>query len=427
MLIFTWISTVCVLGITPLTVFAQESLESEPFAFHAEPSPDLSSALADPFTYQGEPIVFNGFRLWPNLTLEQRYTDNLLATENNTQSDFITVLKPELEIWKSLGRHDFSLLMNSEILQHWDRSQDNVENYNVAFNADLEARQGLNIPIKLLYRDGHLRRAYQRRSNADQIVKTPLNVKRWRAESGFIYKPNRLMLSLLGDYSQVRLGNEELINGGFLIRDNRDVNITQATGKVSYDLKTGLSPFVQTSYTKENYINETPGAVSRNNDSLRILAGADFNFKGLIAGFIGAGIDRRSYDDATVGNTGDVLLDAEIYWDPIPKTRLRFDARRETTEDNLLIQQLTETAFGLGIDHELRQNLFARLAAHYGYDEFMDTNRQDKTLDSHFELLKIIGPHLQLGAGYQYLTKDSSVPGLDMDQSVVFLRIKTAL
>ena len=408
-------------------VQAQEIFESEPFGFRTEPSPDLSSEIVDPFSYQGEPILYKSFRIWPNLTLQQEYTDNILAVDDNTKSDFVSVIKPEIEIWNEVGRHDFSLRLNSEIRRHWDRQEDDVENYSLALNGNLEAKRELNIPIKITYRDAHLTRIDQRRSNATQIVETPLNVRFFEAETGVVYKPNRMELMLLGKYEQIRLGNGKLISGGQLIRENRNVNITEINAEAAYDIANGISPFIRATYSHEDYINENAGAISRNNNLSAILTGAKLSYKGLLTGFMGAGLESRSYDDAAVKTTTDFSFAGNLEWQPTAKTKLQLTASRATSEDNILISGVTETLFGVGVRHEIMRDIFGRAHLQFENSVFDELNRTDKITNVEFEILKVVNPRLQVGAEYSFTTRDSSLPGLDLDNNVIMLRLKSAL
>lgn len=419
----------CTATATPLSsALSQEKYEVEPFAFRAETVRDIGNKFViDPLDYRGEPITAGSFRVTPNLEFEQEYTQNVLAVSENAESDLISVITPSIEVKKNFGRHLFTINAESEVRRHWDRTDDNVENHAITLNGNLEAKKTLNIPINLSYRDAHVARINQKRASASQIVETPLNVKILGAESGIEYKPNRFALKLLGKYEQVRLTNEDLISGGTLIRDTRDVDVTKTSAEISYDLKNGFTPFVRATYSDDNYVNEATGAISRSNDALQILSGADFNYKGLFKGFFGIGLQNRTYDDGRVDNTTDFTLDANIIWEPIAKTRFMLDAGRETYEDNFLTAALKETNFEVNWDQELQHDLFGRLGLRYEHVDFNDLDRTDIRLDASAEILKIINPRLQIGGAYYYTTRDSSIPDLDLKNNAFVLRLKTAL
>ena len=406
---------------------AQNIEKTESFAFKAPSTFGSGDANVNPFAYRGEPLSFHSFLLFPNLTLEQAYNDNVLGTENNEKSDFVTVIKPEIIIAKDIGRHEFTARFASEIRRHFDVEDENVENYNAELKGNIEIKRGLDIPLEISYRNGHLNRIDQRRASVNELTVKPLKNKALELESGIIFKPNRLILSLLGNYREGRLENEELFNGTTLNRDNRNVNIQRAKAQIAYEYRNGFTPFAEVTFAHEDYINEASDAVSRNNDLLRILGGTSFDYKGLVTGFLGIGYEQRNFDDALVKDTNALSLDGSITWEPTAKTKFLFDIARQTFEDNLIVAGLTETTAGIEIRHEFKKDLFGRMHLSYELDDFEDIAREDETYDSEFELLYIIGPHLQLGAGYNYITRESSAAGLGLDNSIVFIRARAAL
>jgi len=411
---------------TSLTAYAQVDPKAQSFDFRARSSSGFNDITVDPFMYRGEPVKFKTFLLFPNLTLEQAYNDNVLATETQEKSDFVTALKPELLILKKWGRHQFLAALNAEIFHHWDLKNENVENYSATIDVDLEAKQGLNIPVRLSYHDGSLQRRNQRRASVSELTEKPLGVKSLEAETGFIYKPNRLMLSMLGSYRQARLENARIVSGGQLVRDNGDVDRMRIKARASYDAQTGWAPFLETTFAQEEYINQAPGSLNRNNDLLRVLTGTSFDFKGLLYGFVGAGWENRSYDSGAIDDAGGLSVEAMATWEPSTKSRIIFDVSRKTSEDNEIVAALTKTYAGVEFRHELQRSLFLKTSVSHEREEFESTSREDDTIDAGVGINYIIGPHLQLSAEYDYVTRDSTVNGLSMENSIVFLRAKTA-
>lgn len=404
---------------------ATENPKAQLYGLRASAS-DLPDITADPFTYRGKPLKFKSFLAWPNLTFEQGYNDNVLATHRHEQGDFFTTLKPELLVIKNWSRHQLSARFNAEIIRFWDLKDENVENYSTTIQADLEARRGLNMPVQLSYRDTRLKRRNQRRANVAELTTEPLRVKSFEAGTGIIYKPNRLSLSLLGNYRQARLENAELINGAQLMRDNGDSNTVQGKVKILYEVETGWKPFLETTFAQEDFVNETLASMSRNNDLFRVLAGASFDFKGLLYGSFGLGWENRSYEESTINDASEISLEATTTWEPTAKSLLTLDLFRQTSEDNELSLALTRTYAGLELSHELQRNLFLKTSIAYETEEFDDVMREDKLIDAGIGLHYIIGPHIQLSADYDYFTRESNLAGLSLDNSVVYLRARAA-
>ncbi len=401
-------------------------MTAEPFGFRAQKPNGYGEDNVDPFKYRGNPIKFSSFLIWPNLTLQQEYNDNVFATQAAHKSDFTTVLKPSLIIKKEMERHEFILSLDAELRRYWDLNNENVENYSTLFEANIEPSHTTHIPLLLSFRDGHIKRNGQRRTSINDLSVTPLRVRSYEFETGVVHKPNRLGLSLLGNFRRAELENNRLFTGQALIRDNRDINTIKATGRISYELPTNWEPYAELTLADDNFTNEAPAAITRNNNLVRLLLGTLFNYKGLVYGFVGAGWEKRTYDSNAIQSAKGLSLDSKITWEPQAKTTVIFDLSRQTFEDNEIIAGITETITGLELRHELQHDLFIKLMGSYENEDFSNSTRKDDTLNTGVGIHYISGPHLQIGAEYNYTQRNSTIPGLDLDNNIFMLRAKAA-
>ena len=427
--LFLNISAFWVIGLNVISssVMAQEKSTAEPFMLRTETKGEYSSLLADPFKYKGDPIIWKSLRIWPNLTVGQEFSDNILMTESDQIDDFATVVHASFDVWTSFRRHNFKAALEAERRQYWDLKDESVNNYTMRLEGDFEAKRGFNIPIQLLYRDSHIKRKDQRRSSVNEITQKPLNVKSLQTRGGFVYKPNRLALSLLGDYKQIRLENGTLLNNSLLRRDTRDVNIPQFILRSEYEGSGIFQPFVEIRYSQENYINEAVGSASRDNNLLRYSAGTNFNHHNIFSGFIGLGWESRRYDDSAVDDVEGVFFDSTLIWSPSEKNSIEVGLTQETTEDNQILAGFEKKVGKIFFSHELKSNLFSRFGITYEKDNFDEINREDENLELSSNILYIVGPSLQMSANYQYTSKDSSIAGLGADNNTFLLKAKLSM
>lgn len=412
------------------TQTAQAQLENSrftPFGFKVPAHKFDLDSNSDPFDYKGEPVAVGGFEVLPNITIQQEYNDNIFATEENTQSDFITVIKPSIAVHKKYRRHQFLATADVEMRRYWDIPDENVENYKLGVSANLEAKQNINIPLSLTYEDKNLARQAQSRRSVADLTKEPLTVKSIEAEAGIIYKPNRFSLALIGQYKETDFKDGVLRNGNIIDRDQGDVEVLSSTIRASYDMRTNWTPYFEATFSNEDYTNESVNtAASRDNSLFRLLAGTSFNYKGIVYGFLGWGVDNRRYRSEQVSDATALSLDSKISWELSPKSKFTFEISRETKEDNVIIAGLTQTASGLEYQHELRENTFLRLMGIYNVEDFDDSLRADTTIETGLGIHHIISPRLQIGTDYQYVTRDSTISGLNMDNNILMLRAHTA-
>ncbi len=424
---------ICLVGslmlITISSVNAQTTDSVEPYSFRTQTTSQLSGQWADPFIYKGEPRTFKSFQLLPSVTLEQKYTDNVLVIDDsqNPESDFITVLSPAIEIIKNVRRHKFSLDLQSDIYRHWDVTSENIENYSAIFEGEIEALRKLHFPFQISYLDTHFARINERRADATQVTTKPLNTKLLQASVGAIYKPNRLQYNIGAEYEKRRLENARFTNGSELIRDDRNVNNLGLNAEVSYHLKNDFLPFLKFGFERQDYINEGSNPITRNNNLLHAQSGFKFNYKGIVQGALGIGLETRSYQDSAIADVTDYSFDAALQWEPNAKSRFNLATKRQTLEDNELVSGLTRTYVEAQAQHEFRHDVFGKATLNYSFDDFEEIDRRDTRFDGRLELIKILNPRLQIGAEYHYIDRNSDVPSINMNNNILMLRLKTNL
>src|SRR5579885_3329049 len=82
--------------------------------------------------YDALGIRLEEFFLYPRLELDESYNDNIFATSSGAKSDFITDLKPRLDLVSNFGRHAFNLSAGADIGWYATHS---TENYQDAFTS----------------------------------------------------------------------------------------------------------------------------------------------------------------------------------------------------------------------------------------------------------------------------------------------------
>jgi hypothetical protein len=411
-----------------LPAAAQDDSRADRFGF----DDGTGAAPIDPFLYDGQPVEAGGFRLWPNLTFEQAYTDNVLAGENNRQSDFVSILRPHLRLEKAFGRHHTGLEVQGEARRFWQHGHENEINAGATLRALVEARRSLRFPLRVDYVTDHADRKTQRQPLQADLTREPLEHHKGSFGAGVVYQPGRLALSLLGGYEEQRFEDGVLAGGGPAVRRDGDFNAAQAEIKISYETGTGWQPYVAALYRRQDYLRRAYtgtgfSGMSRNHDMARLRAGLSFDYKGLLYGFFETGHESRDYEDPAAQNTAGLSLAGHITWEPAQTLRLSLGLAHDTEEDSIARAAIEKTSGDLRLDYEIRHNIFARLQGGYESEEFIGIARHDDTVSGGLELRAILSPRLQLGAGYLYESRDSSATGASYGENVLMLRLTGAL
>ena len=379
----------------------------------------------DPFNRLYEPIHAGSFMLYPLLELQSRYSDNVFANDTREEADVITSVKPQLVLQKNRGRHFFELQASAEAQKAAAEDSEDVENYQAAFRANLEARHDLSIPLSLNYKIDHADRGKIR---TGEISKTPLRSKTASASGGIVYKPGRLSLSLIGRAASLRLDdNINSLDNALINRKDADRDTYDLSLKTAYQFHPNWTPFLQALYQREDFMRLNASGSDQDKTLLRGLFGVGFDYKGLITGRIGAGLDHRDFEQDTTDDSTDLALDASVTANISHRTSLSADLSRFSVTDNDIVSGLTSSSLGLELKHELSSDLFLIGRGAYTFDEFEGSSREDKAYEGGLSLQYISSPSLRAALEYEHQSRDSTDTGIDFARNVFILRLLGSL
>ncbi len=423
--------TLLILISTVHTSYAQESAAIEGFGFRDNSVNKPLGLRLDPFDYRGLPKNIRGMDVNASLRTTIETTDNIRSQENG-ESDIITIFNPIITLQKKIGRHFFGGGAQAEIKRHFDNDDEDVENTNFYANAELEATKSLKFPLFIGFSNLSLPRENIRVSDPSAVTETPVELQSLDASVGFSYKPNRFSIDTTLGFRQIRFDNNRFINGAAAIQEDRDHDLYSLQTDFSYDFTTSLKPRLSILYEDQDYARNTFTAGGfngddRSNQALTILAGGRWNYKNLIIGDIGIGSITRQYEDSDIDDTTDLSFQAEVIWEPSQKAHVEFNAGRTAVEDNLIIAGLDRTNVGAALDYELKRNMFIRGFFDFMNEDFTETNRTDKTYNTGIGLQYILSPHIQFGAGYEYKERSSPIDASNFEDNRFRLSLTGAL
>ena len=410
------------LFLSPISAAAQDRLISSPVGQRA-----IDTTARDDFGQY--PIHAGSFFISPSLTLEQQYDTNVFASQTDEQTDFVTLIRPSLQIQKQIRDQEFGLSLSSDIQRFFDETAENIENYRAEFRSRLIATRKLALPLGLSYRVNHRQRRQERSLEQSDA---PLRYKDFRAEAGVEYTPNRLTLGLYGSYSNSRNDNGQTGNGAILVREDGDFDRYAAEARILYNTQTNWSPYAQLLVSQNDFKNRDFDGVgfnglARDNFLIRARAGVNFDYKGLVIGTLALGQESRRYSDRNVSDINAFSAEANVEWKPREGTSLVFNLTRETDEDNEVNNGITETNASLALDYELLKDLFLTSSFEYENSEFETGNRTDDDYSLSLGVEYIINPRLSISGEVIQNKRESSNEGADFDQTVFLTRLTGSL
>ncbi|MGH1398681.1 MAG: outer membrane beta-barrel protein [Alphaproteobacteria bacterium] len=367
----------------------------------------------------GPPIMINGFALSPSLGLRTRYVSNIFASEAGEEGDFIASIEPAVTVQKQVRDHQFNLSAYSNIERYKNNKSENIENYGASFYGILTGAAHLQLPFSFAYKTDHQQR---NRERTGRVSKSPIQFASYKAELGGYYNPNRLHLHNRVFYEGRRYDNGQTVDGAALLREDSDTDSYGATITAAYETRRPLMPLLRLSYKRNEYIRS-----DRDNAEFSGLLGVRYEVSKLLGTRLAIGRQHINYDSASIDDITNSAISGNITWSPKERTAIDLSVERASEEDNIINQGVVNSVISLNIDHELKQDLFLNIGLGGEEDDFQNSSRKDRYYDTSIGLKYLISPRFELEGEYQYRTRDSNAQGLDYDQNIFMLYLKSNL
>ena len=147
---------------------------------------------------------------------------------------------------------------------------------------------------------------------------------------------NRLQVSGGATVDRVAYQNSLLTDGTVSSNDDRNFNQFGGVGRVSYDLKPGLKPFIEGEVdTRVHDQRLDRNGYLRNSDGGFVKAGTQFEFSRLLIGEAAIGWAARTYEDPRLLPLQGLLTSASLIWSATPLTTAKFFATTSIDETTL--------------------------------------------------------------------------------------------
>lgn len=413
-------------GVGGQIAFAQAQENRPPFV-------DLNSRL--PQELQAQPFTYKGFKYLPQLTLTGTYDSNIFISSQDEVSDYSLTTSPEVTIAKEYDRFTGSMKLKSNIERFASENSENTNTYSAEFQGDFYANSRWAIPFDASYYDSILDRSSPVGNLSTS--RKPLEFSTWNASTGIVRKFNRLSLSLLGNYSEISYkdGISVQNNTPVVLSDNDRSTMGLNLGFV-YELpREGSSEGVPEHYIFGNviaghqdfkrlsYSNGTFSGVNKDRDTLSAMIGFKTGYKGILNAQIGAGILNQYFEDPTLDDTSTFDLLANIDFALTKKMTLNFLASRDISQDNDIVQGIVMTKYNLGLDYEIKHNIYSSLLLGYTTSEFETITREDEDYSVGLELNYVLNPKFSAKASVSHIFRDSTQIMRDYDRNILMLSL----
>ena len=373
-------------------------------------------AQDDPFEPLG--IRAGAFLIYPSLEAAGTYDDNIFATKNNTEDDFIFTLRPELRAQSQWSVHSLAATAFSEFGFFADENDSNYEDFGGALDGRVDITREAATFGRLSFARLHEDRDSADDGGQDDVTQfwvTEARLRHRQSFARFFVQPTafarRRAFENAGDISNADR-DRSTFGGGLRV----GVNATPAINVFAE----GNADVVR--YDDAGDINDNNGYDAR--------VGVEVDVTRLVFGEASIGYAFRQNDEFE--NEGGLAGDIGITWTPTPLTTVNFTGRAGFDETTVTFEGDRSsgnlaTGIGVRVDHELRRNIRLNASAAYDRDDFQGTSRTDDTFRLGAGVAYLLNRNLSVEASYRFDTRNSDANNEEFDRNIFRIGVTARL
>jgi hypothetical protein len=383
-----------------------------------EPDPNVPVTARPRPDYDPLGIRAGGFLIYPSTSVSGSYNDNILATNDDEQDDFIFVMSPQIAVRSNFPRHSLNFTVQSDVGRYVDHTDEDFWDFGGAIAGRLDITRNNRLTAAVSAGREHEARDDPDDPGAD-VSREPVKYYAYNGALGFEQDFNRFNVGLLGTFDRNDYDEQDANE------DLRDRNLYGGRLRTGYFISPRINAFLQGTFEREQ--RDASNASQRDNNVYGAGVGTAIDFTGLLFGEANVGWATQEFDDSQFDGSSGFTYGVNLTWNPTQLTSLRLDGVGGYEPSDVGASNLTHQ-IGLRVDHELLRNVLIGGEVSYTRDDFQDSGgRVDNRYDVGPDITYLINRHFSVGAGYVFTKQDSDDNQEEFTRNVVTLRLTAQL
>lgn len=354
------------------------------------------------------------------ISISEIYDDNIFATRNNKESDFITLISPYLSAENSGEDATFRLDAGASIARFESNETEDYQDY--WGGMELRSKAGSALEV---FGGGRISRLHEDRSSPEDILgPEPTEYDDGEAFLGLQFDAGRTIMRIGGTFERLDYHDDALpFTPGN--HDDRDRNLWSVGARAGYALGPGRQIFVQGASDSRRYDEYLDDNLQhRDSDGYNAAVGLAFRSGTTLSGEVLAGYLSQDYDDPVLKDVSSFDIGALINWRASPSTVVEGSLDRTVEETTLLdASGYLYTSGGGRVSHRARRDLILGADATVSRRDYQGIDRYDDIIEAGLAANWYFRPNVFLGMDYRFTEQNSSLSAYDYDENRIFLRL----
>jgi hypothetical protein len=379
--------------------------------------------LGSPYEPLG--IRAGAFRIFPRTDASLNYDDNIFATKNDTDSDFIAVVGPSVGVQSDFSRHAVGFEVFSRVGRYFEHTKEDYWDFGLNGDGRLDITRDNNLQGSFTVARLHDTRDDPENDATVAESRRPVRFMNYDANLAYNHLFNRVTFRLTGVFDR----NDYRQGAGTANQNDRDRNIYTGLLRVGYNVSPRINTFVEGLYTvQKRDVSRDEDGFDRDSNGWGARGGVNVNFTDLLLGEAFAGFREQYFSDSAFDTENGLNYGIGITWLPTQLTTVNLtgasDFQPTTNED---ASANFQTTVGLRVDHELLRNVLIGVEGGYVRDDFENTNVTDDRFDAGADITYLINRHFSVGAAYGFSTRHSDDEENEFDRNLFTLTLRAQL
>jgi hypothetical protein len=372
------------------------------------------------------------FRLFPSITVDETFDDNIFRTSANRSSDWLTTVQPSLAVRSQWSRHSLEAEVEATRSVHKRfASEDDRE-----LVAALRGRLDVTTRSQL---DGELGYSFTQPQRGEITTTSAAdsgNVIAKTASGSFQQRFNRLVARITGTVGQSDQGvaaalvtDPAICNVAVPPADCATVQQTYADARgafrLGYEIADGVEVFAEIDGNTRFYSDDEITTAQRSSRGRSAKIGFSVDTSPILKSALALGYTQQTPNDDSLTTLQGAIVEADITWVPTALTTVTLTSRNgiSTTALDGSIGALENTG-KIAIRHEFRR-YFALLAGfEYSLSSYAGIDLKETEFTSKLGLEYAINRRWALLADYTHIDFNSSLADRDYSDNTVRLGLK---
>jgi len=394
-----------------MMVAAQEPKRSETVTERSRPDLDARG------------IRVGVFNMFPTVGVDLLYDDNIFAENDFKVDDLITMITPKLIFEADWSRAQLELGADLAVGRFADVETEDYEDWRVWGDLGMDLGRG-RLAAEVRHFDLH-----EFRTSADDSRGIrPTEYTSDFLSLGYRNQFGHLKVNVELSRRTLSFDDTKTLNGSESNQD-RDRDNNNLRARMGYSRAQRFQPFVEIGLTEVNFDQQFDNdGFQRSSDGYDIVGGTDIDLSGTTFGEVFVGYIRRDYDDVRFLKVDGPIFGGELTWNISGLTTVQLSASRLIRSTTIVgAAGITDTGFGLGLDHELLRDLIMSFDVSVNNEDFEGIDRSDDIFSAELEGVYMMNRYLQLHLGISFLNRDTSPSdsgGREFDRMRIYFGIQ---